>query len=168
MPRSQPKKTKKNKDGEAEQEHLDDTTAPLTSTPRKADKQQNEDTNVDTSSASSTQVKIGAFFKATDTTTDLSKALQAVHEKLDKIASQEYMEGKFKEMLTEELLMEKLSIVKKEIKENIQKEVRTIYGEMEKIKGEMHRIEQSSAEMEGKVFDVLSIQLGQWSKNLVN
>ena len=147
----QPKKSKKNKDSETEHEQGEDAAI---STPQKSTRQRNESVNGETTPASSTQVKIGTFFKTPDTPTDLANALQKVHEKLDKIASQEYMEGKFKEMLTEELLMEKLSIVKTEIKENIQREVKQIYTEMEKIKGDIRRIEQNSAETEGKLFEV--------------
>ena len=143
MPSTRPNR-KDLKKGSNESEVISaDITAPSASS-----EQANDTERTDNSSKG----KIDSYFKTAENRSDLAQVLQAFHEKLDNVASQEYLEKKFKR--TEELLTERLNEIKREINANIQKEVKHIHKEIANIKVSVNRLEDKTAQLEGKTFDM--------------
>ena len=56
-----------------------------------------------------------------------------MQDKLDKLASQEYIETKFREMITETILSQKLDELKHSIKSDFQKEINNVKEEVKGI-----------------------------------
>ena len=110
--------------------------------------------NDDTISATpSSQMRIDSLFKSAeaDTTSDTCIA-SMLQTKLDKIASHECIEKEFKKLITQDILMEKLNVLKEEIKVHIKAEIKTVYEELEKVKARMDKTESVTGELEGSMF----------------
>ena len=113
--------------------------------------------NDDTISATpSSQMRIDSLFKSAEaeSTSDIASMFSVLHTKLDKIASQEYIEREFKKLITQDILMEKLDVLKEEIKVNIKQEIKAVYEAVEKVKARMDKNESVTAELEGSMFQM--------------
>ena len=102
----------------------------------------------------SAQTRIDSLFKSTESASDISAALNSLKEKLDRVASQEFVENQFKKMISEELLTKKLDNIKKEIATQILKEVKHINQTIEKIVERVEKLDDRTVELEGRVFDM--------------
>ena len=104
----------------------------------------------------SSQIRIDSLFKSaeTDTASDITSMFTVLQTKLDKIASQEYIEKEFKKLITQEIFTEKLDTLKEEIKIQIKTEIKAVYEAIENVKARVEKTESITAELEGSMFQM--------------
>ena len=101
------------------------------------------------------QTKIDTLFKTAESTdvSDLTTILQNLQTKLDRVASQDFIEKQLSKMITEDLISEKLNELKMDINAKIQEEVKSIYKVLENVKDKVEKVETKTLELEGRIFD---------------
>ena len=85
---------------------------------------------------------------------ELKHILKSVSDKLDSLASQEYIESKFKLMITEDLLGKKLKELEKVIKLQVQKELDSIHKEVKVVSDRVKSMEDVIETLRNKVSDL--------------
>lgn len=103
-------------DSELENEQVQDSSGPeqVSDTPKQKKTASKETTGA--ASCNPTQTKIDTMFKPTETgVTDLTEILQNLQNRLDKVASQDYIEKTLGKLITEEIFTKKLEEIKADI-----------------------------------------------------
>jgi len=84
----------------------------------------------------------------------LEQTLKGFSETLKGLASQEYIESKFKEMVTEEFLSSKLQDLQNEVKTQFKKEIETVYKQVATMKNRIETTEKTVDTLRSKVSDM--------------
>lgn len=84
----------------------------------------------------------------------LEETMKGFAEKLSKLASQEYIESKFKQVVTEEFLSTKLKDLEKEVKLQIKTEIDNVYKQVKDVKDKVKVIEGTVDTLQNKVSDM--------------
>ena len=119
-----------------------DQSSELTSESKTTQKQSLSGSATPREEAVKTQTTVDKYLKPVKMTENLEETLKGFAEKLGKVASQEYIENKFKKLFTTELLDEKLKTFKKELNEEITKRV------WEEVSGLKNQVSEMQAEVE--------------------
>lgn len=111
-------------------------------------------TRVTEKKSSTSQSTIDKMLKAVpkDSLENLQQTLKSFEKKLSNMASQEYLETKFKK--TEDTLIERLDSVKVEIQQQIQKEVETIQQQMTDMQSNVEGMQLKQVENSTKISDL--------------
>ena len=86
----------------------------------------------------------------------LDATLKHLSDKLSKLASQEYIESKFMQMVTVDLLTTKLKELEKEVKSEFKREIESVYRHVNELKTTVHTIQTTVEEFKNKVSDMES------------
>lgn len=99
----------------------------------------------------------------------LNEILQKFSERLNKLASQEYIEIKFKQMITEEILSKKLKELENEVKSEIQKELESVRTEVAELSRKVKTMESIADTLRNNVSDVENdiFKLKEENSNLI-
>lgn len=119
----------------------------------------NQSSNVATGKESGkTQVTIEKMLKPVKLTENLEETLKSFNDKLNKVASQEYIELKFRKLITTEFLNEKLDKFKNEINEEITKrireEVNSISGQISEMRNTVCSVQTDIEKLKNQVSDL--------------
>lgn len=98
------------------------------------------------------QTTIDKHLKSTET--QMEETLRGFSEKLNKLASQEYIEEKFNTMVTEAILCAKLKDLEKELKSNVKKEFDKVYTQIGALQNRVVEAENSMETMHNKISDM--------------
>jgi len=90
--------------------------------------------------------------KATDD--HLDDTLKGFANQLSKLASQEYIEAKFKQMVTEDFLSTKLKELEKEVKSEFKKEIDAVHKHVSALQGRVEITEKTVEALRNKVSDM--------------
>ena len=98
-----------------------DQSSELTSQSKTTQKQSLSGSATPREEAAKTQTTVDKYLKPVKMTENLEEELKGFSEKLGKVASQEYIENKFKKLITTKLLDEKLETFRTKLNEEITK-----------------------------------------------
>lgn len=95
----------------------------------------------------------------------MSDLLKNMQDKLHKLASQEYIEMKFREMITKSILSQKLDDLKHSIKTDFRKEISSVREEVKVLVTRVSIMESTVEEMKNQISDLERKSEGAHAEN---